>query len=308
MSTPVLIDTDMGVDDAMAVALALSSRELEVAGLVSVGGNVGLEQATRNIGRLLNAVGVERWPKIGRGLDQAGGLLDATYVHGDDGLGKVDLPMPEEFNPDEYVAVYEELIGKYGEALVIIAIGPLTNLAALLRDRPGLLNRAGRIVVMGGAIWCKGNITPHAEFNFYRDPQAAAAVLGSGLPVTVVSLDVTNQVVMDESHVAHLSRSGNRAGELLARMIRFPMSQPTDEAAGRFIVHDPLTVGTLLWPHLFLRSKMALQIATEGPQSGQSKPALAKDKSRQVSVVISVNVDNFLENLLQRLCAEEFVV
>lgn len=308
MSTPVLIDTDMGVDDAMAIALALSSRELDVVGLVSVGGNVGLEQATANIGRLLTAFGVERWPKIARGLDQPLGLLDATGVHGDDGLGKIDLPVPERLSVGDYIELYEELIDKHGELLTIVAIGPLTNLATLLRDRPGLLNRVGRIVVMGGAVWCKGNVTPHAEFNFYRDPAAAAAVLGAGLPVTLVSLDVTNQVAMDESHLAHLSRSGNRVGEQLARMIRFPMSQPSDERTGRFLVHDPLTVGTLLWPQLFLRSKMGIEITVAGSQAGRSKPAIVKDKSRQVSVVISVNANDFLENLLERLCREEFVV
>jgi len=308
MSTPIIIDTDMGVDDAMAVALALASPELEVVGLASVGGNVCLDQATRNIGRLLAGLDIKQWPKIARGLDQPSSLLDAKDVHGDDGLGKVDLPTPERLEPGGYVELYEELIDKHGEALVIVAIGPLTNLAALLRDRPGLLQRAGRIVVMGGAIWCKGNITPHAEFNFYRDPQAAADVLGSGLPVTVIPLDVTNQVAMDESHIAHLSRSGRRTGELLASMIRFPMSQPADEGAGRFLVHDPLTIATLLWPQLFLRSKMGLAITTDGPQAGRSKPMLAKDKSRQISVVISVNVDDFLEHLLERLCEEKFVV
>jgi len=308
MSTPVLIDTDMGVDDAMAIALALASPELEVVGLSGVGGNVPLEQATTNIARLLSGLGVRSWPKIARGLDQPAGLKDALHVHGDDGLGKMDLPLPEDFRPGELVACYEECIETRGSPLVIIAIGPLTNLAAILRERPGLLQRVGRIVVMGGAVWCKGNISPSAEFNFYRDPQAAADVLASGLPITVVSLDVTNQVVMDESHLARLSRSGNRTAELIASMIRFPMSQASDEGSGRFLVHDPLTVGTLLWPALFLQSRMALEITTSGPQAGRSKPMIAKDKKRQLSVVISVNVADFLEHLLERLCHEQFVV
>jgi purine nucleosidase len=309
MSTPVLIDTDMGVDDAMAVGLALASSELDVVGLASVGGNVSLDQATLNMGRLFNAFEVSKWPNMARGLDQPTDLQDATHVHGDDGLGLVDLPDPQAFTPGELIPLYEELIAAHGESLVIVAIGPLTNLAHLLGQRPGLLQRAGRILVMGGAIWCKGNITPHAEFNFYRDPIAAREVLTSGLPITVVSLDVTNQVVMDESHVARLSRSNNAVGERLAAMIRYPMAQAgTDEGAGRFLVHDPLTVGTLLWPELFLRSKMALDITTSGPQAGKTKPVIAKDKTRQLSVVISVNVDGFMENLMERLCREKFVV
>lgn len=308
MATPILIDTDMGVDDAMAVGLALASSELQLVGLASVGGNVPLEQATVNAGRLLAALGLSDWPPIARGLDQSGSLMHATNVHGDDGLGLVDLPVPDQFTPGELIPVYEKLIAEHGGSLVIVAIGPLTNLAHLLRERPGLLEKAGRIIVMGGAIWCKGNITPDAEFNFYRDPMAAREVLSSGLPITVVSLDVTNQVVMDESHVARLSRSGNVLGELMARLVRFPMSQPSDEGAGRFLVHDPLTIGAMLWPQLFLQSKMALDITTTGPQAGKSKPMIAKDKKRQLSVVISVNVADFLENLLERLCHEKFVV
>ncbi len=308
MSTPILFDTDMGVDDAVAIALALASRELQVVGMASVGGNVPLDQATLNLARLLTALGLRDWPKLGRGLDQPAELQGAAHVHGDDGLGGADLPAPKDSRPVDFVALYEELIATHGSALTIIAIGPLTNLAALLKDRPGLLERAGRIIVMGGAIWCKGNITPHAEFNFYRDAQAAAAVLEAGLPLTVVSLDVTHQVVMDESHVARLAQSMNGAAEHIARMIRFPMSQPSDEGAGRFIVHDAVTVGTLLWPQLFLRSKIPLQITTSGAQAGKSKPMISKDKSRQVSVVISVHADDFLENLLERLCQQDFIV
>lgn len=308
MSTPILIDTDMGVDDAVAVALALSSPELDVVGLASVGGNVSLEQATLNIARLLRAFGVPRWPRIGRGLDQSAELKNAAHVHGGDGLGLVDLPEPGPFTTSELIPFYEELIAAHGESLIIVAIGPLTNLAHLLRERPGLLQRAGRILVMGGAVWCKGNVTPHAEFNFYRDPVAARELLNSGLPITVVSLDVTHQVVMDESHVARLSRSSSAVAEQLAAMIRYPMTASSDEGTGRFLVHDPLTIGTLLWPELFLRSKMALDITTTGPQTGRSKPVIAKDKTRQLSVVISVNVDGFMENLMERLCREKFVV
>jgi inosine-uridine nucleoside N-ribohydrolase len=91
-------------------------------------------------------------------------------------------------------------------------------------------------------------------------------------------------------------------------MIRYPMSQSFDGGTGRFLVHDPLTIGTLLWPEFFLRSKMALQITTTGPQAGKSKPMIAKDKSKQVSVVISVNVVDLMENLLERLCQQTFIV
>lgn len=309
MPTPILIDTDMGVDDAVAIALALASGDLEVAGLASVGGNVSLDQATVNIGRLLAGLGNETWPLIGRGLDQAQvGLRDASHVFGEDGLGRCTLPPPGRLETLDYLDLYERCIETHGRELVILAIGPLTNLAAVLRHRSGLLRRAGRIVVMGGAVWCKGNVTPHAEFNFYRDPGAAAAVLAAGLPVTVVPLDVTRQVALDESHVAQLSRAGTRAGDLLAEMIRFPLEAEGDAAHGSFLVHDALALGAVIWPPLFMRAQMALEVVVAGEQAGRSKPLVAKDKSRQIGVVMSVKGVDFVENMLERLCHQGFVV
>lgn len=307
MPTPVLIDTDMGIDDAIAIALALSSNSIELAGLTSVGGNIPLEQATGNIARVLSALEVRSWPLVGRGLDQGGGLDDARHVFGNDGLGDTGLETPAGYQPATHVEVFERCIRAHGSSLVIIALGPLTNLGALLRDRPGLLQQAGRIIVMGGAVWRPGNVNRWAEFNFYRDPGAAAAVLSAGLPVTLVSLDVTRQVALDESHVARLSRSGQPGGELLARMIRWPLERHAD-LAGRFLVHDAVAVGTLLWPELFLRSRIGLEVVTTGEQAGRSKPVVTKDKSRQIGVVISVNVVDFLENLLESICQEEFIV
>lgn len=308
MPTPLLIDTDMGVDDAVAVALALSTDQLQVVGLVSVGGNVSLEQATGNIGRLLGAMGVNPSPPVARGLDQSGQFPDASHVFGADGLGETDLPIPEGFAPVSYIELYETCIAAHGQALTIVAIGPLTNLAALLRERPGLLQQAGRIVIMGGAVWKPGNVTPQAEFNFYRDPAAAADVLSAGLPVTLVPLDITTQVALDESHVAHLARSTAPARAALARMVRYPIERGGEAVPGKFLVHDALAVGVLLWPELFLRSRIGLEVVLSGEQAGRSKPAVTRDKSRQIAVVISVTVVDFLENLLEALCQERFIV
>ena len=308
MATPVLIDTDMGVDDAVAVTLALYSEEVTVAGIVSVEGNVSLEQATANVGRLLAGLECPQWPAIGRGLSQSGALPRADHVHGPDGLGGVNLPTPANFACEDYLSVYEQAIDKHGHALVILTIGPLTNVAAILKHKPDLLPRAGRLVVMGGAVWHKGNVTPHAEFNFHRDPQAAAAVLTAGLPATVVPLDVTRQVAMDESHVAHLRSSRTRSGELLAEIIRFPLEREIDGVRGKFMVHDATALGLILWPQLFMRANVALEVTATGPQAGQCRPLVAKSGKPTTSVVISVQATDLMENLLERLCREKFVV
>lgn len=309
MATPLLIDTDMGVDDAVALTLALRSNAVDLVGVASVEGNVPLAQATANVGRLLAALGLRNRPPVARGLAQTtAGLEYSAHVHGSDGMGNLDLPTPETFSPGSYLEMYEQLIDRHGKSLAILAIGPLTNLASLVRLKPELLPRAGPIVIMGGAVWCPGNVTPDAEFNFYRDPQAAATVLSAGLSVTVVPLDVTRQVQMDESHVAHLSRSQSRTGHLLARMIRFPLEQSVDGGRGTFLVHDALALGVLIWPSLFMRARMGLEVAVSGRQAGRVRPTVGKDKGRQIGVVISVNVVDFLENLLEQLCQERFVV
>jgi len=307
MAVPIIMDTDMGVDDALAVALALSTSQIHLAGMGSGGGNGSLSQATENMGRLLSGLGVEPKPPFARGLDQDDErLADATDIFGGDGLGGVKLEVPADFSAGNYLELYEQLIEEHGRDLSIVAIGPLTNLAALQRERPGLLEKVGRIVVMGGAVWCKGNITPHAEFNFYRDPRAAAELFAADLPVTVVPLDVTRQVGLDESHIAHLVRSGIPACDLLARMVQ--NSLRTMENENRFMVHDALAVGILCWPALFMQARMQLEMTVGVEQAGRCKPKVSAKRQQPMHVVISVNAVDLLETFMEQLCHEKFVV
>lgn len=254
MPLPVLIDTDMGVDDAIAIALAMLSEKLSVQALVSVGGNVPLLQATRNVGRLLRALEVDPLPPAGVGLDQHGdNLADARHVFGQDGLGETPWPALESFEPAPYTKTYRAAIEGNPGQLVVICIGPLTNLAELWRTNPGLLRQVKRFVIMGGTIWCKGNINGVAEFNFYRDPAAADTILASGLPVTLVPLDLTTYLQMDEVHIARLSACDHPAGRFLASILDWPMRNGIGDAPpGRFTVHDAAAVGCLIWPELFM--------------------------------------------------------
>jgi len=309
MAAPVLIDTDMGADDAVAVALALSAGQLDLVGLAAVGGNVDLDQAVANIGRILRAIDPPVWPRVGRGLDQTDARrLDARALFGRDGLGQADLPEADALPVESYLGLYRDLLGRYAGRLQIVAIGPLTNLAAVLRQEPELLGRAQQIVIMGGAVWCPGNVDGVAEFNFYRDPQAAADVLSAGLPVTLVPLDVTRQVVFDESHLARLAASGSRAARMLAKILPDPMSRDVDGMPGRLCIHDAVAVGSLLWPELFLQTKLAVEVATGPPHPGRSTPAIGKEPACRASVLISVRQVDLLENVQECLCHERFVV
>src|SRR5688572_29731692 len=210
-----LIDSDPGIDDALALVLALSSPEAEVIGISTVAGNVSVDQATTNVLRILAAADPPSPPPVARGaaapLTRV--LVTAGHVHGDDGLGNLDRFVepdgrPRYPRPDAVIEMRDapdlilELADRLREELVVVALGPLTNLAVALRRGRHALSRVGRIVEMGGALAVPGNVTPGAEFNFYVDPEAAAAVFEAGLPIDLVPLDVTNQVVLSQVELA----------------------------------------------------------------------------------------------------------
>ncbi|OWY68888.1 hypothetical protein B7486_23610 [cyanobacterium TDX16] len=308
-TVPILIDTDMGVDDAAAICLALASPGLDVRAIVSVGGNVDANQATINIGRLLAAMKPPVMPVVGRGMDQpSGDLPDRRALFGEDGLGGCDLPLPDQSKVAKFSAVYQKAIDDAKGELVVVALGPLTNIAALLERTPDLLRRIKHLHLTGGAVWAQGDASPASEFNFHKDPSAAARVLSSRLPITVTPLDVTRLVCFDESHAAHLAASGYRTGEVLSRLMRYPIEQDVDPGYGKCHLADAVTVGSLLWPGLFLKTRMRLEIVTEGPQAGRSKPALGGVAEERIDLLTAINAVDFQENLLESLCHEAFVV
>lgn len=309
MATPLLIDVDMGVDDAVAVALALASPAFDVRAIVAVGGSVEADQVVVNIGRLLKALNTPTRPRVGKGLDQSGpDLVDRREMFGDDGLGQCGLPPDDALEAADFKQVYRETIEAAAGKLVIITTGPLSNLAAVLTDLPELARCVSHLFVSGGAVWTHGNVTDAAEFNFYRDPQAAALVLSSGLPITVAPLDVSRLVGLDESHVARLSASGCRTGESLAGMLRYPLEQDCEPGYGKTLIHDALACGCAIWPDLFIKTRMRLDIETQGAQAGRSIPALGGDQASRVDLLTAVNAVDFLENALESLCQDTFVV
>ncbi len=309
MATAVLIDTDMGIDDAVAVSLALAMNSLQIKAIVGVGGNVPLDQIVTNIGRLLRAVDPPARPIVGSGLDAP--ACAAGYrreAHGEDGLGQTHLPPDAAAKSLDYRTVYRETAAEAKGRLVVVCLGPLTNLAAMLEGAGDLACSIEQIYVSGGAVWTKGNVDEVAEYNFRRDPQAAAKVLASGLPITVVPLDVTNMIRLDESHVARLAASGARTGEVLADILRYSLDRDDEPGHGKTFVQDAVAMGGVIWPDLFLRTRMRLDVETHGPQAGRCRPSLGGDRSLQVNILTVVNAVDLLENMLESLCHDEFVV
>ncbi len=309
MAIPVLIDADVGVDDAVAICLATASAALEVTAVVGVGGSVPLDQVMANIERMLGALHLEDVPHIGRGLDPSSSdPRERRDVFGDDGLGNFDGPSRIKLTSAGFHDAYAQAADATGGALNVLTTGPLTNLAAAITDAPDLKHSIKHVYVCGGAVWAKGNAGDSVEFNFYRDPQAAAVVLSSGVPITVVPLDVSGLVCLDQSHVAHLAASDRLTGQVAAQILEYSLEFPGEPTSGKTFAHGAVAVGAMIWPELFMGTKMRLDIATVGEESGRSRPGLGGDKSQHVDLLTAVNAVDFIENMLESLCQEAFIV
>jgi len=256
-----IIDTDPGVDDAIAILMAMAASEIEILGLTTVGGNVPLARATRNALSLLQAAGRSDIP-VAKGASRPlrGKFAYAPHFHGPGGLSQ-RLPDPAN-RPVEDGAVkflYDQLTGKRGEA-VLVALGPLTNLAVLLRERPVALEQAKQIVVMGGAVNTPGNVTPEAEFNFYCDPVAADIVLSSRLPITMVDLAACRQVKISRERALGL-KSATPLGRLMLDMLQgWFHREPSRE---EFEFCDPLAMAIALHPAIATSTKVDLDVGIE---------------------------------------------
>src|SRR6187549_689501 len=206
-ATPILLDCDPGHDDAIALLLALASPEVELLGVTTVAGNQTLEKTTANAIRVLELAGKGEVPvAAGSPRPLVRDPVVAANVHGETGLDGPDLPPPEG-SPVEAHAV--DFLAERLDGAVLVATGPLTNVALLLARYPEA--RPERIVLMGGAI-AEGNVTPSAEFNIWGDPEAAARVFASGIDVTMVGLDVTHQALVTGAHADELRLAGRIGG------------------------------------------------------------------------------------------------
>jgi purine nucleosidase/pyrimidine-specific ribonucleoside hydrolase len=222
--TMLIIDTDPGLDDAIAILFALNCGLLDVRALTTVAGNIGIATVTRNAGRLLMLMGRPDIPVVSGAiapLVRPG--MDEIEIHGADGLGGV--PMPERALlplTDAPLWLAQTLMAARPGSIDLAAIGPLTNLALLVRDHPEAARRLGRVRVMGGTLHEPGNAGPFAEFNFASDPEAVDITLRAGLDLVIVPLDVTRRVRADRDYVARLARGGTVAGLFRGQLSREP--------------------------------------------------------------------------------------
>ena len=262
----IILDTDPGVDDAMAIFLALRSPELKVEAITPVSGNVPLSMTLPNALRLIEIANRADVPvAAGAATPLVRRLITAKYVHGNNGLGGVEFPEPK-LQP--VAASAAELIRRIVRAnpgeITIVAVGPLTNIATVLKEDPSLATLIKGIVVMGGSL-SGGNITPSAEFNFYVDPEAARIVFDAGVPVTMVGLDVTHKVLLREEHIKTLEAAQNPVSQAAAKIMRATFNRMRKGNDVTVVaMHDPLTVAHLIDPTILTLKDYYVQIETTG--------------------------------------------
>ncbi|MEL7674049.1 MAG: nucleoside hydrolase [Chloroflexota bacterium] len=275
----VIIDTDPGVDDTMAIFFALRSPELDVIGLTTIFGNVRTDLATTNALRLLEIAGRTDIP-VAKGADDplAGPFKGPVpFVHGDDGQGNVALLAPQTQAIEQTAAAFiiEQIMAAPGE-VTLVPLGPLTNIALAVRLEPRIAQNVKEVVLMGGNALCPGNATPAAEANIHNDPEAADVVFGAGWPVTMVGLDVTHKVNLTPEHIARYEASADPLARHIARILPHYRAyfEKVNPAMRGIYVHDSSAVAYVIDPALFETKQWPLRVETQGFSRGKTWPAI----------------------------------
>ena len=262
----IIIDADPGNDDAVALLLALASPELATLGVTTVAGNVPLALTTRNARALVELAGrsnVAVYAGADKPLVRA--PVSAEHVHGESGLGGVVLAEPLQPLAEEKAVdfIIRTLRDEPAGSVTLCALGPLTNIALALMQSPKIAARLREIVLMGGSGFAGGNVTPCAEFNIYADPHAAQVVFRSGVPIVMLPLDVTHQVISTRERIAAIGELGNRAGRTVAQLLTFAAATGVENYGGDGApLHDPCVVAYLLRPELFAGRHINVEIET----------------------------------------------
>lgn len=261
----VIIDTDPGIDDAMAILLALNSPELKVEALTVVPGNVdgkqGLENALKIVS-LANRCDVTVAGGAQHPLNQK--LITAQYWHGPNGLAGVELPASKckadsRFGPDLII----EVVHKYPHEITLIPVGPLTNIALAVSKDPSIVPLVKDIVIMGGSI-TGGNVDGAAEANIYNDPEAASIVFKAGWMVTMIGSDVGEKTLMMRSHLAELQSEHGPESDFIAKLADYYLTRSEKSGYQGAAMYDPLAVATVINPALVTLKDMHVDVETKG--------------------------------------------
>ena len=306
----VLIDTDPGIDDALALLLAFSSPELKVEGVTTVVGNVSLELANLNALKMLEFLGATDVPvSPGASKPLACEAVDGVDIHGQTGLGEAVLPEPQmRLDGRSAVQLIKEKAEELGDRLTIIPLGPLTNIAEAFRAEPGIADEIGGLVIMGGAYsltpYGHGNVNAVAEYNIWHDPEAAKIVFDSGVPVKAVGLDVTTNPMnrLSPEMFGEIESLDTSRARLVADICR--------DLVRRFdglSLHDPLAVAVAVDPSLVETKRFKVDVETAGHLTrgmtvvDRRRYHVTSESKGNVDVCVSVEDERFLRLFMDRV-------
>lgn len=310
MKNKILIDTDPGIDDAMALLFAFRSPELEVIGLSTIFGNTEVHITAQNALRLVELEGNHHIP-VAQGAARP--LIHplshkGKEVHGDDGMGNTNPPPPKgkllELSAAEFIV--KSVTEQPGE-ITLVPVGPLTNIALALQLEPRLPKLVKGVVIMGGAAFVPGNASPVGEANIFNDPHAAAIVFNAGWPLTMLGLDVTMKTIMTPAYLERILKAGNPATDLIKRIL--PCYQAfhhkTYNMNGAIHTHDPSAIAYLINPDLYQSQVVPVFVETEGRCAGQTVPDVQRHwvDVPAINVCLAVDADGVLELYQQRITA-----
>ena len=301
----IILDTDPGVDDAIAILLALNSPELQVEAITVVPGNVTLQRGLENALKLVSLAGRCGVPvAAGAELPLVSKLETAEFWHGQNGLGNVDLPAPTcrpdpRFGPDLII----ELVHKYPGEIVLVPVGPLTNIALAVRKDPSIVARVKQVVLMGGSL-SGGNETAVAEANIYGDPEAAKIVFSAGWPVTMVGLDVTNRTLFTRAHLTMLRRTRGPQNDFAAAALEFRIERAEEYGIAGSAMHDPLALAVVFDPTLVTTRCLPVDVETRGELT-RGKTVADRREGREggpcAQVALEVEAERAIQLMLARL-------
>lgn len=316
LSNSLIIDTDGGVDDALAIIMALHSDHFDLKAVTVLSGNIDVRQAADNILRVIDLVKPKKTPLVAMGCERPlkRPPFNAEGIHGKDGLGELNRFKNEDGTPrypkltteptsENAVDVLLKAAEEHGSNLTIVALGPLTNIATALQQDREVMQKVGRIVIMGGAVTVPGNISAAAEFNFFVDPDAAQVVMESKIPLTLVGLDVATKAPLSrEALEAHAQQHPSALSQFILDCTEIYMAFYRDnEGFYGCYLHDPLAMGVAIDPGLVSTEKLFMVVETAGTFTSGMSLADRRDRRDEetdppnVDACLDADVDHFMK-------------
>ena len=311
-SRNIFLDVDTGVDDALALLLAARSPQLNIKGVTCVAGNVPIDKVVRNTLDILNVADASHIP-VARGMELPliERMFNATEIHGENGLGGVDLPTSPSTVIDKHAVEFlAEEIDKLSEKVTIVALGPLTNIATLFRVYPNIVSSIEQLVIMGGAIG-PGNITSTAEFNIRQDPEAADIVFNTDVPTLLYVWDVFTRVIFDKQEVNDMVASDNKCKVIAGKLLLSYLNTKREDTA---CIGDAGAVSCLLIPEAITTDVMPISVELIGEHTrGQTvfdqrkrklsrlQPKIQKSISGMTEVVVDLDVESFRKTFVDNI-------